>query len=167
MVWTNAPLVVYHGTDENAAGNILRYGIRLAACLPGSDFGRGFYVTSSLRFAQNWADQKVVRSMSSIRAAVLVFHLDRDMAADLDDHLAFVLASDEFFDFVEYNHGGATDHARSGGTSYDLVYGPTSAYPLRLVYVDCDQICFLNQKALGCLLGPAGNPSYGNPRFLP
>jgi hypothetical protein len=164
MVWTNAPLVVYHGTDENSAGNILRSGVNLAACAPGSDFGHGFYVTSSLKFAQSWADQKVVRSTA--RAAVLTFRLDRDLAAELDDHLTFVLASDEFFDFVSYNRGGGTNHARSAGTPYDLVYGPISAYPFRLVYVDCDQICFLNQRALGSLIGPTGNPSYGDPRFL-
>jgi hypothetical protein len=164
------PLVVYHGTDENAAANILKNGVDPAAGIALSDFGPGFYVTSSLWYAKNHADQKVLRSAMSLRAAVLIFDVDRDLVGNLDDHLTFVCAGDEFHDFVAYNHGGGLNHARAGGAPYDLVYGPISQYPERSVHLDdrdqiCDQICFLNRKALGSLK-PPGNPIYGAPRFL-
>jgi hypothetical protein len=170
MVWTNADLVVYHGTDDRAVANILQNGVNPAAGIPLSDFGLGFYVTSSLWYAKNHADEKVLRSAGSLRAAVLAFHVDRDLAGNLDDHLTFVCVGDEFHDFVAYNHGGGLNHARSGGVPYDLVYGPISLYPTRSVHLDdrnqiCDQICFLDQKALGSLK-LTGNPMYGAPCFL-
>jgi hypothetical protein len=171
MVWTNGSLVVYHGTDEKAAANILQNGVNPAAGVARSDFGPGFYVTSNLWYAQGHADQRLLSSGQSLRAAVLTFRVDRDLAAQLGDHLTFVCAGDEFHDFVAYNHGGGMNHARSGGAPYDLVYGPIAQYPFRAVHLDdvgsiCDQICFLNQKALRSLAKPIGNPMYGTPRFL-
>jgi hypothetical protein len=67
------------------------------------------------------------RSAVPGRSADLAF--DRDAAGDLNDHLAFVLPSREFFDFVDYNRLGSTTHARTSGAPYDLVYGPVAAYP--------------------------------------
>lgn len=167
MAWTNAPLVVYHGTDENSALHIARNGISLAACRPLADFGRGFYVTSSLHQAQQWANQKILRLSppSSLRAAVLTFFLDRDLSADLDDHLTFVRGTNDFYDFCQYNRMGGPSHGRQIGILYDVVYGPVRAYPQLLVFADCDQICLLNQRALNCLGAPNGNPAYGTPFF--
>ena len=166
MPWTNAPLVVYHGTDEDAAVRIQAVGIDLAVCRLRADFGRGFYVTSSLHQAQQWANQKALRSPRGGRSAVLTFDLDRDEVANLDDHLAFVMQGSDFFDFVRYNRLGNNDHARRSAVPYDVVYGPVAAYPQSLTFLNCDQICFLNQNALSSLRGPRRDINYGSPIFL-
>jgi len=44
MAWTNAPLLVHHGTVEAHATNIQNYGIDLNRCRPNHDFLRGFYL---------------------------------------------------------------------------------------------------------------------------
>jgi Protein of unknown function (DUF3990) len=168
MVWVNGPVVVYHGTDEISARNIQNNGIQLALCRPAADFGRGFYVTSNLHQAEQWANQKMghlPQGSAARLAAVLTFDLDRDAAADLDDHLTFVIADPAFHDFVIYNRLGGPHHHRNIGVGYDLVYGPVAAYPQTITYANCDQICFLNQRALGGLTIRSGTPAYGNPLF--
>jgi len=167
MVWTNAPLVVYHGTDDNAARDIVQNGIRLDLCGPAADFGRGFYITTNLHQARQWANKRALSTGG--KAAVVIFRLDRDKVAELDDHLTFVVPSDEFYDFVRYNRiMGNTDHARSGAAPYDVIYGPVTAYPQQLVYLQCDQICLLNQKAIDCLLDrPPPSVDYADPYFPP
>jgi hypothetical protein len=167
MVWTNSPAVVYHGTDEFSADNIRNNGIMLSLSRPAADFGRGFYVTSNLHQAEQWANQKIdhLPTGVSARAAVLALDLDRDLAADLDDHLTFVIADAAFYDFVIYNRLGGPYHRRNGGTAYDLVYGPVAAYPQTLTYANCDQICVLTQRALTALSVRQGTPAYGNPLF--
>jgi hypothetical protein len=169
-MWTNGPLVVYHGTDEQSALSIMS-GIDLKIGPPSTDLGRGFYVTSIFSSAKYWANQKVRRS--SRNAAVLTFQIERDTLAELDDHLAFCYATDDFYDFVELNRAspGNPNHARSGkdpksGTvlapCYDLVYSPVSEYPLRQIRFNADQICFLTDKAIKCLSKPIG-PVMGTP----
>jgi hypothetical protein len=165
-MWTNPPLVVPHGTDEHSAQLIVA-GIDVTKGWSNTDFGRGFYVTSTLRSAKYWANQKVRRLPAPCKAAVLTFNIDRDALAELDDHLAFGHPTDDFFDFVEHNRAisGEPRHARSGkdlrsGSPllpyYDVVYGPVSKYPLRLVRFNADQICFLTEKAARCLGKPIG-----------
>jgi hypothetical protein len=94
----------------------------------------------------------------------------------LDDHLAFGYPTDDFFDFVDHNRAisGEPHHARSGNDLrsgaplspyYDVVYGPVSKYPYRLIRFNADQICFLTEKAALCLGKPIGNPASGNPYF--
>jgi hypothetical protein len=74
-MWTNAPLTVYHGTDEHSAENIRQYGVDLAKCRRIADLGRGLYVTSVLSSAQYWANEKVrrLRSARAIKSSVLTF----------------------------------------------------------------------------------------------
>lgn len=163
MPWTNAPQVVLHGTDEPAALNIRANGIDLKLARLAADFGPGFYVTSSRHQAQQWANKKARRS--GARAAVVSFDLDRDAAAQLRDHIAFVVAGADFFDFVAYNRRGTNlDHARLSRVPYDLLYGPVAAYPSMLIYQDCDQICLRTDKALA-ILSPVTHITYGIPLF--
>lgn len=95
MVWENKPAKVYHGTTDRYATAIRRNGVDLSKGRGAADFGRGFYLTTSLYQAQQWANQKF-RNVRSGRghhaAAVVAFHLDRDLAGKLGDHLTFVLA---------------------------------------------------------------------------
>jgi hypothetical protein len=171
MPWTNAPALLYHGTDEIAANNIILTGIRLSSSRPAADFGSGFYLTSNLHQAEQWANQKVRRmppppaGSPVIRATVLMYDFDRDAAADLDDHLTFVLPTSDFFDFVAYNKRGGAYHARLGGVSYDLVYGPLAAFPQTLTYENCDQLCLLTSKAVAAVTRRAGPPALGTPFF--
>jgi hypothetical protein len=137
-----------------------------------ADFGQGFYVTSVLHQAQQWANQKVrnlpVRLLGTpgAVAAVLTFRMDRDAAGKYGDHLTFVIADAQFYDFVLFNRLGSATHGRTGGRPYDLVYGPVAAFPQTITYANCDQICFVaGGRALGALSGPTGTPSQGNPLF--
>jgi hypothetical protein len=77
-----------------------------------------------------------------------------------------VMQGSDFFDFVRYNRLGNNDHARRSAVPYDVVYGPVAAYPQSLTFLNCDQICFLNQKALSSLRGPRRDINYGSPIFL-
>jgi hypothetical protein len=62
MGWSNGPLVLYHGCDDTSAQSIMtpaspnRHGIHLAYSRPLADFGRGFYTTTYLHQAKNWAN---------------------------------------------------------------------------------------------------------------
>jgi len=158
MAWTNAPLVVYHGTDEPSARRIVQprpgspNGIDLAVCSPTDvDFGQGFYVTTFRTEAEHWATLRATIN-GGLRPAVVSFEIDRDEIATLGDHLAFVLPDDGFFDFVECNRTGyPPHHARQVARPYDLVYGPISVHGERLHIEDWDQICFLSQRAVNCL----------------
>jgi Protein of unknown function (DUF3990) len=161
MAWTNAPQVVYHGTDETAANDILKTTISLSRCNPRSGFGQGFYVTSVLHEARFWADWRAHNTKG--RSAVMAFDLNLDAIASAADHVVFTLADNNFHDFVRHNRlKMGPDHGRTGNSSahrshvpprpnYDIVYGPVSRYPEHLHYVDWDQICFLHPDSLSWL----------------
>jgi hypothetical protein len=162
---------VYHGTTLTNAQNILASGVNPLLGRAAADFGQGFYVTTALHQAQQWANQKVRNLQPSVAgvAAVLTFNMDRDLAALIGDHLAFVIADAAFHDFALYNRLGSGTHARSRGVPYDLVYGPVAAFPQTITYANCDQICFLagaaTVRALRALGQALPNPSVGNPLF--
>lgn len=179
MVWTNAPARVYHGTTLARANSIRTRatqlgtnGIDLALGRGGADFGRGFYVTTVLHQAEQWANVKVTDTQPSIQfattaadtAAVLVFEVERDLAGRCD-HLTFVVEDLEFHQFVLFNRLGNSAHARGGGDPYDMVYGPVAAYPQSITYSDCDQICFLTDRALAALGPPLPDRLEGFPLF--
>lgn len=170
MVWSNTPRKVYHGTTDRLAGAIFDTGVNPAAGRTTADFGQGFYVTSDFHQAQQWANRKARNQPKAIvRAAVLSFLLDRDRIGALGDHLAFVLADDDFHDFVTFNRFGSKSHARSGGHAYDVVYGPVSAFPQRLTFASCDQICFVAAGPRVSMsiqaLGAPRDVVYGTPFF--
>lgn len=170
MVWSNAPRYVFHGTTDWLASAILANGIDPSAGRATADFGQGFYVTSDPHQAQQWANRKArYRPKSSVRAAVLCFLLDRDKVGALGDHLVFVLADSDFHDFVAFNRFGSASHGRSTGLPYDVVYGPVSAFPQKLTFASCDQICFVAAGPRVNLsieaLGAPRDVAYGTPFF--
>jgi Protein of unknown function (DUF3990) len=65
--WINPPLVVYHGTDSSVLGLappplhavLHTFAVNLARCSPNTDFGRGFYTTTSDHQARQWANKRV------------------------------------------------------------------------------------------------------------
>lgn len=130
MVWTNAPARVYHGTTLAAAYNIIAQATRLGTNgidrtlgRLDADFGQGFYVTTVLHQAQQWANNKVrdaqaptllLNITSADTAAVLIFDMDRDIAGD-GDNLTFVVEDSAFHEFVLFNRLRNSAHARGGG----------------------------------------------------
>ena len=62
MVWNNNRyLTLYHGTDLASANKIINSQINLNFCKPLTDFGQGFYTTTYLHQAKNWANIRVLR----------------------------------------------------------------------------------------------------------
>jgi hypothetical protein len=156
--WSDPPLRLFHGTDTTAlpAGSSLSvfapisFLVNILVCRPFTDFGQGFYVTSNLHQARQWANAKVVRTPGSSRAVVLEFRSDRDWLASLDA-LCFVRPIQDFWDLVHDCRNMFPPHQRvtSGSRkSYEVVYGPVTLWPSILTIQDCDQVSFHNQNNL-------------------
>ncbi|HEX5327388.1 MAG TPA: DUF3990 domain-containing protein [Acetobacteraceae bacterium] len=151
------PLVVFHGTDDTALGatgvppgsQLSGFRINLARCRPNTDFGQGFYATTSEHQARQWANSRWVRSPASgTNAVVLRFALDRDWLASLDA-LAFARPIPDFWDLVADCRNGFRPHQRlpPHNPPFDIVYGPVTIWPQLLVIQDCDQISFHTSRA--------------------
>jgi hypothetical protein len=162
MTWNNGPLVLYHGCDDVSAQSIMtpvspnRHGIHLAYSRPLADFGRGFYTTTYLHQAKNWANVRCQRLRSatpsrSVLATVIKFEVDRSQLAQLQT-LTFVVDNPDYWDFVQHCRQGKGLHRSTG--NYDVVYGPVSLWPQTLVIKDCDQISFHTDLSLAVLLTP-------------
>lgn len=160
-LWNNAPLMAYHGTilselsryqPVESGKPLLGFQVDLNRCRPMTDFGRGFYVTSSLKQARNWANIKAGRKRS--QAVVLAFELDRDWLASLQS-LCFVISDTPFYDLVEDCRNGTAPHQRSGSqASYDVVYGPVTLWPQDNISHDGDQVSFHSNRAVSDLPEP-------------
>ncbi|MDL2408506.1 DUF3990 domain-containing protein [Rhizobium calliandrae] len=143
MPWPNITLTVYHGTDSLSGNNIRMNGILAQYFNPSSDFGAGFYVTTSLHQAKNWANERV-RTIGGfgVNAEVLQYDLSRSAIETLE-HLVFVTDTQDFHDLCAFcRGGGGVSHGRTA--PYDAIYGPVSLSPQTLVIANCDQICFPN-----------------------
>ena len=108
MNWNNSPLILFHGTDLPSAQAILTQGIRLSFCRPGTDFGRGFYGTTLLHQAKNWANRRCLTlqaaGVPNAIAAVMRFSVSRNALANLEA-LSFVtdgpqVSTSDFWKFV-------------------------------------------------------------------
>ena len=125
--------MVYHGTTLSNANKIVTTGVDPTLGRAAADFGQGFYVTTVLDQAREWANQKTRIALSpGERASVLVFNLNRDTLGVLGDHLAFLVPNSKFYEFVLYNRLEKPSHGRSKSLPYDIVYGPVSLYPQNL-----------------------------------
>lgn len=175
-MWTDNDLTLYHGSDESAALAISTpsggtpNGVNLAFCSPATDFGRGFYTTTNLHQAEQWANTRLagLPPASSTRAAVVSFTVTRDSMARLA-HIAFVRddrpPGSDYWNLVAHcRTGAAHDRNKNAGAFYDIVYGPVSLWPQFLVIADSDQVSFHTSAALAALTSPAivsrGNPAY-------
>jgi len=103
MAWANDDLVLYHGTDDVSAQRIISAGIDLSLCSPLTDFGRGFYTTTNLEQAKNWAVLKAIRVRARHPAAkgtVIELRISRTWLGTLDS-LVFIREAPEtgFADF--------------------------------------------------------------------
>ena len=176
MPWRNGPLILYHGTTDDAAAAIKKssrarpHSIDFNLCKPLRDFGRGFYLTTVLRQAESWADLKFkghTKSKKAACSAVLRFEVDRDQLAPLLS-LCFVTESagpnSDYWDFVQHCRRQTTTHLLQGNKNYDVVFGPVSLGRQRFVIKDADQISFHTEAALKILPPPIlhsnGTPTY-------
>ncbi len=98
-VWNNDNIVLFHGCSEeslhsaNPRGIVagqLPHGIDLTACARRTEFGRGFYTTTWIEQAKEWANRQTKKlkargaGKSSRKAIVLGLSVDRDKLAALD-----------------------------------------------------------------------------------
>ena len=152
MTWTNGPLVLYHGTDLVSAANILSTtGVQCSLGKALTDFGRGFYTTTNLHQARNWANQRcrvLARRPGPHPVAVVVeLRIDRSQLARLL-YLTFVTedTGGDFWNLVGDCRStpppAQTHHPPTPQSYYDVVYGPVSLWPQTLVIKDCDQVSF-------------------------
>lgn len=165
MPWNNGPLTVYHGCHDLSAVSI-RAGINVTRCRPRTDFGVGFYTTTSYRQAAFWANGQYRRAkrkgMPASFAEVLQFILPRIPLSN-QGSLVFVVenSNPDYWDFVTHNRTGPRPH--HAAANYDVVYGPVSLWPQLLVIKDCDQISFHNPRVISALPPPmtrvAGTPN--------
>jgi hypothetical protein len=123
--WNNPNIKLFHGTVEGAAAAMQSNGIDPSLGRPNTDFGRGFYTTTWLSQAQEWAGQKAVTVGK--QPAVVKLTLDRLALRSLRS-LAFVrgsLDAEDFWSFVEHCRNGDGD-APVTHEYYDVVYGPVA-----------------------------------------
>lgn len=175
MVWKNSPITLYHGTDDLSVVSIIppslpmRHSVKLGRCSTLTDFGKGFYTTSNLHQAKNWANNRYRRTLATPKpasyAVVLQFDVDRDILAALNT-LCFVTegSSSDYWDFITHCRNAIGSHLFKGSNDYDVVFGPVSLWPQTLVIKDCDQVSFHTTAALQALPAPVlyqqGNPLF-------
>ncbi len=177
MPWTNGSLTLYHGTTDTAVSALckpsgaLPHNIDISLCRAHTDFGQGFYLTTFLQQAEGWADKQFRdlrrrrRVELSTRAVVLRFEVDRNQLASLLS-LCFVTdrSNPDYWNFIEHCRTEMGSHLLHGNKNYDVVFGPVTLWPQRLVIKDADQISFHTKTALEILPAPVlhsqGTPTY-------
>lgn len=89
-----------------------------------TDFGKGFYTTTSREQAEKWARIKSEREQESatpVRAIVSVFEFDESLLEDAAyKTMHFFGATEEWLDFVVGNRRGTLLH------SFDIIMGPVA-----------------------------------------
>lgn len=167
-VWTNGDLTVFHGTDSAAIGlgspppglaslpQPAAMTVDLSKCKRLTDFGQGFYTTTSLHQAKQWANARLRRVLApgptTQFAVVISFSINRDELGDLET-LGFVRGTLDYWDFMQDCRAGFPPHQRASprNAAYDVVYGPVSLWQQILLIQDCDQISFHTDRAIQLL----------------
>jgi hypothetical protein len=153
-IWTNGPIMLFHGTTLASTHDIRGGGIDLAKCQNNTDFGRGFYTTTVERNAWKMAKKKVDRVGG--QQAVVQLRLDRDQLGSLKT-IAFVRGSVDAIDFWSFVYSCRNGLPFSAGPLgiYDVAYGPVALYwggpENSRIYKGYDQISFHTQRAMEIL----------------
>lgn len=86
-----------------------------------TDFGKGFYTTTSREQAEKWARIKKERAGADARAVVTVFEIDDAvLEGTAYNIMRFSGATVEWLDFVVSNRRGEMAHG------YDMIMGPVA-----------------------------------------
>lgn len=103
---------IYHGSTEVIRHPTILDSQRLL------DFGKGFYTTTNLEQAQNWALIKRNRLGGSAKAVVTVYELDDNLLqSEMYKIKIFKFANENWLDFVVNNRKSNQPHP------YDVVMG--------------------------------------------
>ncbi len=108
-------MILYHGSTLKVEKP------NISKCRTNTDFGRGFYCTTSMEQAQKWAKLKQQRQAST-KAIVSVYEIEDEI---IEQHinfkvLKFTHANKEWLDFVYANRKGMQTE------QYDIVFGPVA-----------------------------------------
>jgi hypothetical protein len=164
----SAFLVLYHGCTTRDQASIEEAGIDLSKCRVDADFGRGFYTTTILYQARQWAwtryEALAGGRRRKNRPAVLRFRVPRHELARLK-WIAFVLAApgrDDFWSLVQHcrqsTPSSINDHRGpmrlpDGTRWYDMACGPVaSSWKQKFAMQDADQISFHTRRRSCCLI---------------
>ncbi len=154
-VWTNGPIVLFHGTTLLSAQSIKKGGIDLGKCRERTDFGCGFYTTTLEASAWKMAEKKA-DALGGQPRAVIRLRLDRH-GLGLLKTLVFVrgsLDATDFWSYVYSSRKGLSFHANQQSI-YDVAYGPVarswSGPANSKLYEGYDQISFHTPAALTLL----------------
>jgi hypothetical protein len=153
-------MILYHGSTVK----VMRPA--LVKCRPNTDFGKGFYTTTSLDQAKKWAKLKQQRAGNG-NAIVSTFEIDDELFNRTNELeiLQFTGPDEKWLNFVTNNRKG------NSVTHYDIVFGPVAndrlfatitLFEQGILSVDAaieqlkthrlfDQISFNSQKALDYL----------------
>jgi hypothetical protein len=146
--WNNPNLILYHGTLDMHVP-LIRHRVNRAAGRGRTDFGRGFYTTTVLGQACQWARMQALRRSPRLppaRPAVVSFRVSRDDLAKLQA-VWFVRATrraHDFWSLVAYCHGPGAAHGRAVNSGwYDVAIGPVAAsWRRRVAIPNSDQVSF-------------------------
>ncbi len=108
-------ITFYHGTSTSGAANIRANGIDLSYSRAETDFGLGFYTTTSQSQAQKWAARN--------GGEVLEFRVSRQAFEGLDELNLATKTQPSLFRFFRHNRLGGRLH------SHDIVSGPMLGNP--------------------------------------
>ena len=142
-LWNDQEIELYHGTLDVHVASILQQ-VDLSVCRSLTDFGRGFYTTTSFPQAQQWAQNLALQGQAG-GPAVVRFAVERNDLAQLDC-LVFVRGTPhtvDYWSFVQYCRTIPGDHNRAHTGWYDLVAGPvTGSWKKQTIVRDGDQFSF-------------------------
>ncbi len=152
--WTNQDLILYHGTVDIHYSSILQ-AVDVTKGRHLTDFGRGFYTTTLLSQAGNWAWRMGLGRTGS-NPVVIEFTVSRDHLATLES-VWFAHGApnaESYWSLVCHCRSGGGGHARiSNGGWYDIAIGPlaTSWRSRSLSQDGRDQVSFHTSTAAGRL----------------
>lgn len=152
-------MILYHGSTVRVKKPLL------AKCRSNTDFGRGFYTTTSKEQAVKWARLKQQREGKGL-AVVSIYEIDDSLFNSTEfEVLKFTNADKNWLEFVYGNRKGLKSKF------YDIVFGPVAndrlfatitlyeqgiltadaAIEQLKTYLLFDQIAFNSQKAIDFL----------------
>ena len=174
-------LVFWHGCTDDDRRSIESEGLVLNRCRVNTDFGRGFYVTTRRRQAEEWAflraqDRPNQTEPKPSQPVVLRLRIKRFDLARLHS-LQFVRG-----DYDDEDYWSLVQHCRQSNKAtknkpafirhhdgpffgwYDIVHGPVAAnWRQRALMANTDQVGFHTPAAVGLLndlIGTGSNESY-------
>ena len=150
---------VYHGSDIIVKEPVIMQPVRAL------DFGTGFYTTTNINQAENFA-QKVQDRNSSAERHISIYTLNTDVLKTLN-MLSFAKPDKKWLDFVTANRNETYD-----GEIYDVIYGPVANDTIFKTFIAYqngilseketlkrlkirrlfNQLVFTNETALKCLI---------------